>query len=351
MSSSTSSSDARDAGWRGFLETGLLTAAGVFLMLLGGVAALDPFDTARFALVEAAGVPHQGPRTANASRGRDPAFDAAIVGNSHVQLLTPGRLNQATGLAFVSLVAEGTGPREQLAMLRWFLKHRARPPGAIVLGLDGAWCARDLPLAHPFPFWLYEDDRWAYLAGLVRLDVLERTPARLAQLFGRGALYPRDGFRDYEADPRLLGRTADLQTADLQTADLQAAAGAPTMQDAPHAGPPPALGLLQAALRTLPDETALVLLRPPVHVSALPRSGAPAARADEACRDAFAGYAASRPRTALADWRTDRPESREAANWLDSTHYRAGLARAIEADVTARLSAMRARPDRHGTRR
>jgi len=349
MSSSISSSEvsgpeAHEAGWRGFLAGGLLAAGGLFLLLLGVVAALDPFDTGRFALVRAAGVPLQGPRTANASRGRDPAFDAAIIGNSHVQLLRPSRLDGATGLSFVSLVAEGTGPREQLAMLRWFLRHQARPPGAVVLGLDAAWCAGDpgLPLAHPFPFWLYEEGAWAYLAGLVRADVLERVPARLAQLLGRAALYPRDGYRDYEADPRMLGRVAGVQVgAGMVEGQRDAGDTLSGTEQGAFADPMPALGLLDATLRTLPADTALMLLRPPVQMLALPRSGTRAAKADEACRDALARLAASRPRTALLDWRTDRPESREAANWLDPTHYRAGVARAIEVDIAARLSAIR----------
>ena len=71
--------------------------------------AIDPYDRGSLAAFEGRGVRVQGPRTATASRGRDPAFDAAIVGNSHVQLLSPERLTRATRASFVSLATPGTG--------------------------------------------------------------------------------------------------------------------------------------------------------------------------------------------------------------------------------------------------
>ena len=73
------------------------------------------------------GISDESPRTANASRGRDPQFNAAVFGNSTGQLLKPAELSQATGARFVQLTVPGTGPREQLALLRLFVRHhRAR---------------------------------------------------------------------------------------------------------------------------------------------------------------------------------------------------------------------------------
>ena len=91
MSSSISSSDATRP-WRRFAALLVLCTAGLIAGIVGVAYAIDPYDSGRSTLFQKRGVRVQGPRTAAASRGRDPAFDAAIVGNSHVQLLSPERL-------------------------------------------------------------------------------------------------------------------------------------------------------------------------------------------------------------------------------------------------------------------
>jgi hypothetical protein len=123
MSSSISSSEAVDPHWRRFVVVFVAATALLLAGTLGFLAALDPYDTGRLELVQRAGVAEQGPRTANASRGRDPHFDSAIFGNSHAQLLRPETLKDETGLNFVSLIVPGTYPKEQF---------RAPRPGSAI---------------------------------------------------------------------------------------------------------------------------------------------------------------------------------------------------------------------------
>ena len=86
-------------------------------------------------------------------------------------------------------------------------------------------------------------------------------------------------------------------------------------------------------MKSAPAETALILLRPPVYVTALPKPGTRDAAADAACRKAFADLAARRPRTALVDWRVDRPELRDPGLFFDHSHYRQPIARLVELDL------------------
>src|SRR5215213_8083367 len=109
--------------WRRFARDFVIGATAILGSLLAAAYAIDPFDTGRPGLFAKAGVRPQGPRTAGASRGRDPAFNAAIIGNSHIQLLSPERLQQLTGLAFVQLSVPATGPREQFVLIDWFARH------------------------------------------------------------------------------------------------------------------------------------------------------------------------------------------------------------------------------------
>ncbi len=220
MNSSTSSSDpGAERGWARFALVLVGVAASAMALMLAFLFVLDPFDTGRPGWIEKPGVRPQGPRTAAASRGRDPAFNAAIFGNSHVQLLSPERLNAQTGLAFVSLIAPATHPREQLALLDWFLRHHrgghdGPPAKAVIIGVDGNWCTADpaLPNEKPFPFWLYERSLLAYAGGLIRFDLLEEAARRIDWLRKRNPPRARpDGYWDYEASNAAQGHEVRLE--------------------------------------------------------------------------------------------------------------------------------------------
>ncbi|NNC01231.1 hypothetical protein HI113_46060, partial [Corallococcus exiguus] len=86
MNSSISSSEPDSARWRRFAVTFLAAALGLLCLIVAVAFAVDPYDTGRSTLFAKAGVRPQGPRTAAPSRGRDQTFNAAIIGNSHIQL-------------------------------------------------------------------------------------------------------------------------------------------------------------------------------------------------------------------------------------------------------------------------
>jgi hypothetical protein len=114
------------AGWRGFAALFLMVFVGGSALIGLLILAIDPYDSGRFPSLGLTGIVDQNPRTASVSRGRDARFNAAIIGNSHGQLLSPARLDEATGLRFVQLTVPGTRPREQTAILDWFVRHHAR---------------------------------------------------------------------------------------------------------------------------------------------------------------------------------------------------------------------------------
>ncbi|TGD98950.1 hypothetical protein [Methylobacterium nonmethylotrophicum] len=318
--------------WRRFAIRLVAAAA---LLLAGHLAlalAIDPYDTGRPRLLARDGVRPQGPRTAAASRGRDPAFTAAIVGNSHIQLVSPARLSEATGIPFVQLSVPGTGPGEQLRVAGYFLRHHPRA-AALVIGADATWCTGDpaLPPLRPFPDWLLAEDWADYLLGLLRLTVAAEVVNRIGWA-ARAA--PRraapDGYWDYEPDYRRLGDP----DAPERTASL--ARPAPADPDPGEGGPDfPAAARLRALAESLPPGAALVLVFPPVYAEAAARPGTPRAAAAQACRAAL-GQAVA-PRGRIVDWSGDRPERHDPALFFDATHYRQPLARRLEADIAAAL--------------
>jgi hypothetical protein len=311
----------------------------VFAALLGFVVAVDPYDTGRFALLKAQGVPAQIPRTAHASRGRDPAFDAAVLGNSHVQILAPAELTRLTSIPFVSLAVPGIGPRETFLLLEYFLRHRVRPARAVVVGIDPYWCRADPGMPHwlPFPFWLYERSALGYLAGIVRDQSLDDSFKRLLWALGwskRQRARP-DGLWDYdETFVWQPARHGPMFRAPVPSGILN------------ETGRFPAIEALGRALDGLPKDLAVILLLPPVHAVALPQAGSALARSEQACRAALGDMARGRSSVAVVDWRVDRPEVRVPENFIDPTHYRSAMARAVERDVAAAIGDIEARRGR-----
>ncbi len=335
MSSSTSSSEpagkpADSAGWKGFTTT-LLAAAALFsAAFITAAYLLDPYDSGRSPLKLREGVRPQGPRTALASRGRDPQFTGAIFGNSHIQLISPEELKARTGVPFVSLIAPATRPKETLLTIDWFLRHhRAVPPQAIVVGVDDFWCTPDpsLPNDKPFPFWLLSRSLPEYLGKLMRYDLLEEIPRRITYLASSRAERARpDGYWDYEAGYRDQGYATRPDLREKLEKPIESGGGNVD-------GPFPAATALEALMKSAPAQTKLVLVRPPMYVSAMPKPGTPAAAAEAACLSAYADLAARRPHTALLNWRLDRAELRDSELFFDHTHYRQPIARLLEADI------------------
>jgi hypothetical protein len=326
--------------WLRFAVTLVAVALGLLAAIVTAAFAVDPYDSGRSTLFEKAGVRPQGPRTANASRGRDPAFDAAIVGNSHIQIVSPERLKTSTGLDFVQLSVPGSGPKEHLTLVDWFVRHRKEPPRAIVLGVDTLWCTSDPELRNdkPFPFWLYSDSATEYLRGLVRYDILEELPRRISYLFETNPERARpDGYWDYEPEYIGLGYTTNPALRK-RLQEKPYASDRLTDRD-PQEGQRrfPAIERLKEAARSLPATTALILVIPPSHRNVLPPTGTEAAFAEQACKAAIATVAQVHDRTTVIDWRVDRPENRNAALYFDATHYRQPVARAVEQDIAGSI--------------
>src|SRR5215210_46907 len=269
--------------WSRFALHVVIAAAAILGGLLAVAYAIDTFDTGRPGLFAKAGVRPQGPRTAGASRGRDPAFNVAIIGNSHIQLLSPERLQQLTGLAFVQLSVPATGPREQFVLIDWFARHHPDARG-LVIGADRLWCTADpaMPNEKPFPFWLYGRDQPQYARGLLRHHVLEEIPRRVAYLLAKRPARARpDGYWDYEPNYNGLGYASDP----VLRARLEQTVAGDYVDNT--TGRYPAADRLRAVLVSLPPQLAVALVFPPTYAAHLPKPGSLGEAADRACKAAL----------------------------------------------------------------
>ena len=335
MSSSISTSE--PSGWRRALSRYAAACVAVGGLVAALLLAIDPYDTGRLAVFDGFGVPASlGPSLAKASIGRQPDAEAGIVGNSTIQLVDPARVGAATGLRFVSLSVAGTGPDEQMAVARWFLRHHpngaANAPKAMVFSVDRIWCQADGRLVppNPFPFWLYSASFFDYAVNMLRLKTFEAVDRKLKLMLGRAPAWPADGYRDYD--------TGHVWTREA----AERALNEPERSGSPS-DPPDFAGVrrLHALLDELPAATDVVLVFPPRFRASLPPAGSVAERLETACKAAFRDLAAVRARTAVVDLAVDGEIARDERNFWESTHYRQPVARAVEGQIAGAIGALR----------
>jgi hypothetical protein len=315
----------RAQSWRHFAHVFLGTFFGGLLLVYVAVFLSDPFDSGRSPISVARGVFDRDPRYSNASHARDPDFDSAIFGNSRGQPLDPNRLSLLTGQHFVQLTVPGTGPLEQLTLLRWFLHHHQKPSSAVFV-VDEWWCESDLPIKvrYSFPFWLYEG--WfEYLPRLLSPYAMDRAARRIGLALG---LYSRSdpaNFDDYE-----IGRTWAFNPGD--TVEDQSA---PVTSSAVKFSFP-AIDLLNSALAEQPALLVAIVM-PPVYRTAIPRLGSVLNQRMNACKAAFSNLAERRAHSGYLDLQIDDDIARDPQNFMDATHYRASVARLLERRIAEAL--------------
>jgi hypothetical protein len=275
-------------------------------------------------------VPNFGPRLTAASRAREQEMDAAIIGNSTIQLIDPVRLSVQSGGHLVSLTVPGTGPEEQLVIARYFLEHHSK--GALrglVFGIDGTWCAAHLALFNPFPFWLYAESDLDYLDNMMRLASARAAIAKAKLLLGRGQAAPRNGYDDYEQN-----RPWDAEAARHRL--NQAAVDAAVPDQGAAADNFPAAPLLAQFLASLPIAVPVVLVVPPRYRDPEATPAASAVARQRACTAAYRKVAHGRAKTAMLDFIEQRDIAGPDEFW-DPIHYRAPVARRMEAAIAAAL--------------
>lgn len=310
----------------------LASLVGLGAVVGGVILALDPYDSGRFSLFAAKGVPEFGPRLTAASRARQSGIDAAIIGNSTIQLIDPARLSALSGRRVVSLTIPGTGPQEQLVVARYFLgHHRAGEMRGLVLGIDSTWCSANgrLELTNPFPFWLYGESDLDYLGHMMRLATARATIQKGKLMLGYAPAARADGYDDYEA-----GRAWDPEAAHQRLSQAGVDAMVPDQDAAPDdiAAAP----LLAQFLTRLSSNVPVVLVIPPRYRNPEAMPAAHAAARQRACTEAYRKLAQARAHTTLLDFITQRDIAGSDEFW-DPIHYRAAVARRMEAAIAAAL--------------
>jgi hypothetical protein len=310
--------------WRDFVKLFLATFGVGVAVLYAFILVVDPFDTGRFGIDWGMGVVDDNARTAAASRGRDRRFDSAVIGNSRAELLDPNRLSAASGRRFVQLSVLGSGPRQQLALLDWFFRHHARV-GAIVLVTDVNWCSENprMPTNFPFPFWLYAESSFEYALHALRTSALEHGLRRVLLALGLRQASDPSGSQGQERGT--VRRFSSIIPEDYHPAD--------DIREPRRSFP--AIERLHAFLAERANDVSIIAVFPPAFVTLLPAAGSRDGIWTAECKGALTRLV--RDRGAFIDVAVDGGLVRDPGNFTDGIHYRAGVARAIEARIIAAL--------------
>ena len=317
---------AKVSWWR-FLANAFAWAALSYVAAVAALFIMDPYG--RSGLRPSDKISNLPERLLMVSRAMDPAFDAAIVGNSTSMPLQPEALDSLTDRHFVSLSMSGSQSPAAIATARFFLRQH---PSArdIVIALDDSWCTRgaDVDETHPFPFWLYKNNI-SYVMGLLA--------NASTSMFAVGISEPGnnriDGYHPYDETFRR-NNAADTD----RIRDRINRLSRPTQaRYAPpfRFEPPVALGHL---IEEFDQSTDFILLWTPRYITLIPAPNTSAAEADHACKLQVNNLFAQRKNVRIVDWSgSDHPENLDPENFYETNHYRNTIAALIERDIASSI--------------
>ena len=307
---------------RACLGTTGICAGLLFAFLLS----VDPYDSGRFGVFGIDGMADRNTITANASRARDQNFNSAIIGNSTALLLNPNPLSEATGRRFVQLSVVGGSPREEMAVLDFFLRHHPRV-GALVVVTDPWWCEhyqREKP--RPFPYWLYGDSSLVYPGYLFSGAGIEHAVQRVSIGLGKRQ----------RSDPSGTFNSEDVWPVG-QFFEKNLPADPPPAADAASRDVFPEVAKLDAVVKELPPDVPVVILVPPTFAPTVPQPGSAIAAERQACNAALRKIVDGRPHSNFINYRVDNALTRDRANFVDYIHYRPVIAAKISEGIASSI--------------
>ncbi|HML07412.1 MAG TPA: hypothetical protein VK430_04695 [Xanthobacteraceae bacterium] len=340
----------RTADWRVF-------ALSFLGMLIGGVVAIylfvvlvDPYDIVPFSLPIDRRIVSISDRFMYPQIVRSKRFDSLIVGTSTARLLDPELLDKSFHARIANLAMDSATAWEQQAMIDLFLRTLG-PPTALIVGLDGVWCAQDADqhriTFRGFPYWLYDDNRWNDYLYLLNYGTLEIAVRLVGYHLG---LYPER--RRYDGYEVFVPPESQYDAA---RAHNTIWAGLPSPRPAIDPAPPlsaaersqlafPALAWLDAALARLPARTLKILAFMPIHVAAQPVPGTRAAAVEAECKTRIVALGRAHGAKVI-DWGFASPLTGNDANYWDRLHYRVPIATQIAEELGAAALAGRESED------
>jgi hypothetical protein len=339
MSSSTSSSDARNSGppadWRRFFRLAAGSAVAFAAVIYLFVVVVDPWGVLPLSPPFDRAPVTSNQRFSYPMLARSPAFDSAVIGTSTSRLLRPEALDPAFDARFVNLAMNDATVFEMSGIFAIF--RRAHPqPKIVVFGLDYPWCVTgdsyEKLTPRPFPAWMYGRNPWRGYGEMFNLFAVQEAGKEFGVLTGlKRPDMGRDGYTrfvppDSQYDP--VRAAAHLREYGVSVPGGERAG-------APETWRYPALEVLHDDLSRLPADTSRILFFVPYNHRMLSPPGSDSAVVWNECKRRAAGMARALPRTGVVDFLLPSPITSDDDNYWDGMHYRVSVADRLARDLTA----------------
>ena len=310
----------------------VLTGLTVFAFIV----VVDPYMNIGLVDIQGRAPVSQNQRFAYPAIARDPAFNSVIIGTSTSRLLDPAALNTESR-RFANLSLNSGTVYEQERTLRLFLRHHQHVVAA-VFGVDGTWCQAEEGIQkltfRTFPQWMYDDNRWNDFLYMFNDKAFENAVRMVQVLRGeRTAKYRRDGYRDFTVDFGAwdAGQVRKRLYRDSQH-KIQAYRVRPRRKLEEFAFPQ--IDVLGELVESLPAETRVLLILPPLHKTFISRTRREMAR----CKGALLNKFENDERVQVLDYLYTSEVTVRDENFWDQLHFTRSVASDIERDVVATLA-------------
>lgn len=324
--------------WARHLSTMLWTFGGLVLGLVAFVLAMNPYGNLPNIALRQHVMMDDNQRYQYPSVVRSGRYDSLIIGTSTSRLLDPRPFADLLGGRFANVAMNAGTAWEQTELTKLFLRHQRRPH-ALVIGIDWVWCALDADRERitfrGFPEWMYDDDPWNDLAYIVNTRAIEISGRRLGAALGLSRpRLPPDGWEIF---------TPLEREYDLAKAQAKIYGSGPRRLPA-RVSPPVVVTPTERATWRFPALTwmeeliakggwqRVLLVFPPVHVTAQPVPGSLSAARETECKKRIAAIG-SRHKAPVIDFRIDSDITTRDENYWDPLHYRVAIADRIAASV------------------
>lgn len=324
--------------------------AGANLALYLFVLAMNPYGNLPSTVLSQHVMTDDNQRYQYPSVVRSGRYDSIIIGTSTSRLLDPRPFEKALGGRFANIAMNAGTAWEQVQLANLFLRQTPQPH-ALVVGLDYAWCSDKADAERitfrGFPEWMYDDNPWNDLAYMYNSRAVEIATRRFgAALTGRKPRLPPDGYEVFTPpesayDPVKVN--AILYGDGPQLPPLPKSPPA-TSTDAERAGwRLPSLPWLDELLST-GRWRKIVLVFPPVHLTAQPQPQSIGALKEAECKAQVAQIGA-RHDAQVIDFRINSDITARDNNFWDALHYRVGIASRVTNGIARALATGRNDPN------
>jgi hypothetical protein len=327
--------------WRGFVIRFLGVFGAVAAVLYLFILLVDPYGIFPFSLPIERRIVSISDRFMYPQIARSRRYDSLIIGTSTSKLLDPEQLSRSFNVRFANLAMSSDTAWEQKTMLDLFIRT-AGPPKALIVGLDGVWCAPDADRERitfrGFPEWLYSDQPWKGFLHVFNYGTLEIAFRIVGNRLGLYAeRVRRDGYDMF------LPPESEYDAARAHAYIWQGAPPSPAEPSRPLSAAErgdlsfPALAWLDDGLARLPAASRKILALMPVHVAAQPAPGTRAAEVEAECKARVASIGRKHEATVI-DWRIPSPLTRDDAHYWDRLHYRTPIAARVAEELAAAVA-------------